>query len=192
MQRVGWIAYEILPVEDDGAARRNNRGGGPLVVIGKDHERAYAEASPERKPVERPVAGAQLKAGVDMGALFVEGGGVIEKVRPGAEVEAARERGGDIEPSATQAGLGFDAEAGKGPKGPGHRCFWRCIPQQALPASRSGTAEQEKRQRSGGKNARGSQGFGPRAAYRQNLQRVRPVYELTKVSQLFFRGGVST
>ena len=139
MQRIGWIADEVLPSESDGVAGGDHCVRGSLVVIGKDHERAYAEASSEGKPVKCSVPGAQLKVGGDVGALVVEGSGVIEEVRPSAEVEAARQGGCDVESGAAQTGMGFDTEAGKWPEGPRHRRFWRRFPQQALSVSPSGT-----------------------------------------------------
>jgi len=90
VQRVCVAADVVLPVQGDGAAGGDQRGGEDAIVVGEDEQRAEAKASVKREPVEGGMAGLHAEVDGDVGSLLLKCGGVGEEARSGTEVESSR------------------------------------------------------------------------------------------------------
>ena len=101
-----WIcvaADVVLAVECYRAARGDDGGREDAVVIAEDELRAEAKVSTERKPIEGRMAGAEVQVDANVGALFLEVGGVVEEISAGSQVEPGCNWCSNVEAGASQA-----------------------------------------------------------------------------------------
>jgi len=112
MHRVIYAVDEVLVIQLERLAR-TDRGDGRYGVFEIEKTGADVKSVMPGKPVHMELAGAKVQFGVVMHTVDAERITIGEKVRAGAQIEAARERRGDFDARAQRIRFNADGEAGE-------------------------------------------------------------------------------